>query len=54
VGDDAQHFGAGLEALDDDDADVVLRVVHEQVGSGHGCCLREAGWPGEILAPSLI
>jgi len=28
---DAQHLGAGREAFDDHDADVVLRVVHEQL-----------------------
>ena len=31
LGDDAQHLGAGLEILDDDDADVVLAVMDQQV-----------------------
>ena len=31
LGDDAQHVGPGFQALDHDDADVVLRAVHQKV-----------------------
>ena len=36
LGHDAEHVGAGLEAFDHDHADVVLAIVHEQLGNAHG------------------
>src|SRR5882757_2144376 len=35
LGDDAQHIGAGAQALDHDDADVVLRAVDQKVRCSH-------------------
>ncbi len=43
LGDDAEHLGAGLEAFDDDDADVVAAVVYEQLRGGQVVFLRAAG-----------
>src|SRR5262249_45275130 len=35
LGDDAQHIGAGTQALDHDHADVVLRAMDQKVRCGH-------------------
>jgi hypothetical protein len=35
LGDDAQHLGAGFQAFDDDNANVVLFVVDKQMGNTH-------------------
>ena len=51
--DDAWYDGVDTDCdgRDDHDADVVLRVVHEQLGGGHGA---SSGRGRRVTAPSLI
>src|SRR6516165_1051397 len=60
LGDDAEHLGATLQPLDDDDADVVLRTVNQEVRLGHGfsprvlATPRPRGWRCAAISSNLI
>src|SRR5690606_6217816 len=49
LSDDAQHVGAGLQVLDNDDADVVLWAVYEKMWNFRHCSSpdewRPSPWP---------
>jgi hypothetical protein len=47
VGDDAEHVRSGLQAFDDNNADIVLVIMDEQLGDRHRALLNTASFaPG--------